>query len=327
MTKTKPSREDIAELLKARYNLNDIQATTVLETAYALSEQRDKANDFALAHYLNERAIALFSLVANHNNTPDTTAINRSYILITDILKRLYARNSELEGVNMHICWKAFDRLEYIHNDLWEYTNDSSGDYGQSHNAQVNRLCIINGKEKPDIAPDIKKILDEASKNVNAFIDELEDEEEPQVYDGKIIPAYTVGYKDDGTILVNGVLKLKKVQAGQASDMIMSQSFQHDGQPEPFKPTIATKRQLTTIIGDMGFDKTLRAIFFPTISKDKGVVFRSSLTRAEADEQHIDTKQLDKKLKQLGAETENEPDRPIDLSEIPFWFERLLNSK
>ena len=125
-------------------------------------------------------------------------------------------------------------------------------------------------------------------------------------------------YKDDGTILINGVLKLKKAQAGQASDIIMSQSFKHDSQEGPFKPVLATKRPLTTIIGDMGFDKTLRAIFFPIISKDKGIVFRSHLTRDGADAQHINTKQLDNKLKKLGAVTENEPDRPIDLSEIPF---------
>lgn len=315
---TKPSREDIAILLKERYKLNDIQVTNVLEYAYGLSEQRDRANDFALAHYLNERAISLFSLVADHSNAPDTTAINRSYILITDLLKKLYTRNKELEAVQEHICWKVFDRLEYIHNDLWEYTNDSRSDYGQSHNAQVNRLCIINGKEKPDIAPDVKKVVDEAISNGKAFYEELEDEEKPLPYDGKFIPSYKLDYKDDGTILVNGVLRLKKTQAGQASDMVMSQSLKHNGQVEPFKPTVATKRQLTTIIGDMGFDKTLRAIFFPIISKDKGIVFRSSLTRDEADAQHIDTKQLDKKLKQLGAVTENEPDRPIDLSEIPF---------
>lgn len=41
------SREDIAKLLKERYRLNDIQITNVLEYAYGLSEQRDKANDFA----------------------------------------------------------------------------------------------------------------------------------------------------------------------------------------------------------------------------------------------------------------------------------------
>lgn len=86
---TKPSREDIAKLLKERYKLNYIQVTGVLEYAYGLSEQRDRANDFALAYYLNERAIGLFSLVADHRDTPDTSAINRSYILITDILKKL----------------------------------------------------------------------------------------------------------------------------------------------------------------------------------------------------------------------------------------------
>lgn len=116
---TKLSLEDITKLLKERYKLNDIQITNVLEYAYGLSEQRDRENDFTLAYCLNERAIGLFSLVADHNNTQDTAAINRSYILITDILKKLYARNKELEVIQEHIYWKAFDRLEYIQNDLW----------------------------------------------------------------------------------------------------------------------------------------------------------------------------------------------------------------
>lgn len=306
MTKTKPSREDIAKLLKARYGLNDIQVTTVLETAYSLSGQRDKANDFALAHYLNERAMAIFRLALDHRNSlPDITNVNRSYVLIVDVLNKIYARNPELKNIEDVICWQAFDVVDYMDSqDLWEFGN-SVGNDGLLHNSKVNRLCISNGIERPNIAPDIKKILDEASKNVNAFIDELDDKEDEDENEFDIIPAYSLTYKDDGTILVNDVLKLKKVQAGQASDMILSQSFHHDGQLEPFKPNIATKRQLTTIIGDMGFDKTLRAIFFPIISKDKGIVFRSSLSRAEADEQHIDTKQLDKRLKKLGANTES----------------------
>ena len=310
-------REDIAKLIKERYKLNDIQVANVLEYAYSLSEQRDKANDFALAHYLNERIIALFSLVADHRNTPEVIGINRSYILIVSELKKLYERNPELKQINEHICWKTFDRLEHIQDDLWEYTAYTSSDYGQSHNAQVNRLCILNDKETPDLAPDIKKVVNKAIANSKAFYAELENVE-PATYDGKFIPNYMLTYKDDGTILINGVLKLKKTQAGQASDIIMSQSFKHDGQKGPFKPVLATKRPLTTIIGDMGFDKTLRAIFFPTISKDKGIVFRSHLIRYRADAQHINTKQLDNKLKKLGAVTENEPDLPIDLSEIPF---------
>jgi hypothetical protein len=310
-------REEIAELLKKRYKLSDIQVTNVLEFAYSLSEARSKPNDFAIAHYLNNLAIGMFEMVADHSNTPDTTAINRSYILIVYELKKLYERNIELKSINEGICWKSFDRLEYIHNDLGEYSYFTNGEHGYEHNAQVNRLCIINGKEAPDFSPELKKLINEAEVNGKAFYSELEEEDSP-VPDGRFIPSYILTYDDNGVILVNGVLKLKKTQAGQASDMIMSQSFQYDLQKEPFKPTLATKRQLTTIIGDMGFDKTLRALFFPTISKDKGIVFRSHITRAMADSLHIDTTQLDKKLKKLGAATENEPDRPIALSEIPF---------
>jgi hypothetical protein len=312
------SREDIAKLLKDRYKLDDIQATNVLEYAYTLSEARSKPNDFALAHLLNNLALGLFEMVTSNKNTPDTKAINRSYVLITNELKRIYNRNTELSEISEHICWHTFDAIDYIDSQtLWEYSN-SDGDFGQGHNSKVNRLCIINGKETPELSPELKKIVQEAEANGKAFYAELEDEDDLDSHDGKFIPAYTLAYKDDGTILVNGVLKLKKVQAGQASDIILSQSFRHDGQSVPFKPELATKRPLTTIIGDMGFDTTLRAIFFPTISKDKGIVFRSRLTRLKADAQHIDTKLLDRKLKSLGAETEKDPERPIDLSEIPF---------
>lgn len=311
-----PTREEVAKLIKDRYKLNDIQAANVLEYAFGLSEARSKPNDFAVAHYLNNLAIGLFEMVVDHNNLPDITAVNRSYILISNELKRLYGRNPELEAITESICWKAFDRLEHIENGFWDWKQYNENDYGISHNAEVNTLCIINGKETPEFSPELKKIVEEAEANGKAFYAEL-DEDEPE-YDGKVIPEYTLTYDDNGVILVNGVLKLKKAQTGQASDMILSQSFQHDGQTEPFKPNLATKRQLTTIIGDMGFDPTLRAIFFPTINKNKGIVFRSHLTRAEADAQHIDTTKLDRKLKKLGAETENEADRPIDLSQIPF---------
>lgn len=110
----KPDREEIAKLLKARYELNDIQTDDVLEYAYSLSQLRSKPNDFAIAHYLNNLAIGLFEMVVDHNNLPDTKAVNRSYILISNELKRLYARNPELQAIKESICWQAFDRLEHI---------------------------------------------------------------------------------------------------------------------------------------------------------------------------------------------------------------------
>lgn len=279
------SEQDIlvTEYMK-RYGLDETSAKYLLDRTKALaktlSDPDRKPNDFALAKYLNERVIAIFSLATDQQNNADIAGINRSYILMANELKKLYARNPELNKISEPICWKDYDRVEYIHDSLWEYRDSVNNDFGNSHNAQVNRLCIINNKEMPSFTSEIKKIVNEADKNVNAYLAELEDDE-PQVNDGRFIPAYSLTYKDDGTILVNGVLKLKKTQAGQASDMIMSQAFQHDGQAQPFKPTIATKRQLTTIIGDMGFDVTLRALFFPTINKHKGIVFRSSITRDE----------------------------------------------
>jgi hypothetical protein len=314
-------QDNFVSAFMERYGLDETSAKYLLDRTKALaktlSDPDRKPNDFALAKYLNERVVAIFSLATDQQNNADIAGINRSYILMVNELKKLYARNPELNKISEPICWKDYDRVEYIHDSLWDYRDSVNNDFGNSHNAQVNRLCIINNKELPNFTPELKKIVNEADKNVNAYLAELE-EDEPRVNDGRFIPAYTLTYKDDGTILVNGVLRLKKTQAGQASDMIMSQAFQHDGQAEPFKPTIATKRQLTTIIGDMGFDVTLRALFFPTINKHKGIVFRSSITRDEADEQHIDTTQLDIKLKKAGAATERTPDEPINLDDIPF---------
>lgn len=316
MKKMKPSREDIAELLKARYTLTDIQIDNVLEFAYSISQARSKPNDFALAHYLNEQAIALFSLVVSYPNAPDTAAINRSYILITDKLKWLYDHNPELENINMHICWKSFDRLEHIRNDLWEYLNNDDGDYGQSHNAQVNRLCILNDKETPDVAPNIKRIVDEAITNRKAFLATIKDDDEPAVAEKRnwLIEQYAIEHRPDGTIVINDVLKLKKTQAGSAPERLMEQAMQK--QNTLFKPDLGrTTRNISTIISSMGFDKTLRAIFFPTVNQSKGIIFRKSVNHATLNNERIDTYELDTALEKLGAHVVQ---KPIDLSEIPF---------
>lgn len=314
-------RDNLVTAFMNRYELDEASAKYVLERAEtlakSLNEPDRKPNDFALAHYLNERVIALFSLVANHNNTPDTSAINRSYILLVNELKKLYARNSELQRINEHICWHTFDRIEYIHNDLWEYTNDTNSDYGQSHNAQVNRLCISNGKETPEFAPEIKKIVDEASKSVTAFLEELEDDTPPVKRDW-FIPEYTFTFATDGSLLVNGVrnvLKVKKTQAGSASAKLLEQATAKPN--ELFKPNLGHNysRSLSVTLSGLGFSGTLRSLFFPQVSEYKGFVFRPVISRDEANAEHIDTTKLDDKLKALGAETEQ---KPFDISQIPF---------
>ncbi|HMS30951.1 MAG TPA: hypothetical protein PJ984_00970 [Candidatus Saccharibacteria bacterium] len=274
-----------------------------------------RANDFAVAKALNERVTTIFDMFARNNTRSlDITAINKSYVLLVNSLKKIYARNDELSAIDRKPIWEYFDIIEGCEHEISDYTNDWNNDTGQSHIARVNKLCIVAGKENPDYTPELKQIVENADKAITAFSAVLE-ENEPEQDNDWTIPEYYLIYKDDGTILINGVMKLRKTQAGQASDMIMSQSLAHDSNKEPFKPELSTNRPLTTIIGDMGFDKTLRAIFFPTISKDKGLAFRSRISREQADAQHIDTKQLDRKLKGLKAEVTY---KGISLNDIPF---------
>ncbi len=80
-----------------------------------------------------------------------------------------------------------------------------------------------------------------------------------------------------------------------------------------FKPELGKMtRNLSTVISSMGFNKELRQLFFPLISKNKGIVFRQNVSRAEADSDLINTYELDTKLERAGANTE------IDLDSIPF---------
>jgi hypothetical protein len=58
------------------------------------------------------------------------------------------------------------------------------------------------------------------------------------------------------------------------------------------------------VLSSAGFTATLRDLFFPTVSKSKGIVFRDTVTRKQADDENIDTIELDLKLKELGASIE-----------------------
>ncbi len=313
-------QDNLVTVFMNRFGLDKASAKYVVQRAEtlakSLNEPDRKPNDYALAKYLNERVIAIFALVADQRNTPDTTAINRSYVLLVNELKKLYARNPELQKLSQHICWQAFDHVEYIHNDLWEYTNNSNNDYGQSHNAEVNRLCISSGKETPDFTPEIKKIVDEANKSVTAFLAEL-DEDEPTQYKDWFIPQYTFTYGTDGSMLVNGikgVMKVKKTQAGSASARLLEQATAKPN--ELFKPNLGNySRNLSTTLSGIGFSGTLRDLFFPQVSEDRGLLYRPVVSRADADAQHIDTAKLDDKLKKLGAEVEQ---KGITLDDIPF---------
>ncbi len=170
--------------------------------SYQMSENTDTANDYALAKLLNEREIKIFSLLADHGNLPDTSDVNRSYVLLAEELKEIYARQPELKKVGWPICWQVMSNLELFHENIgeyktlaWEYVN-SGADYGQEHNASVITLCIKANASKPVIPPRIELLLSEAESNINAFQYELDKMNAKLWIEGFTIPVVTIGEKN-----------------------------------------------------------------------------------------------------------------------------------
>lgn len=149
---------------------------SVILYAQSLNMSGRKANDYALAKELNKRASEIIGIVADayqHNShfvqSIDVSSINNSYVLLANQLKIFYTRNKELTDISPTPAWKHIDVVEgaewYINECIYQNQNDA----GQSHNAQVNKLCIIAGLETPEYRPEVKKIVDEADKDITAY--------------------------------------------------------------------------------------------------------------------------------------------------------------
>lgn len=164
-----------------------------------MSENTDTANDYALAKLLNEREIRIFSLLADHRDIPDTTDVNRSYVLLAEELKEIYARQPELQKIGQPICWQVMNNLELFHANIGEYKTlafeytQSGADYGEEHNASVTTLCIKANATKPVISPHIEKLLTEAESNIDAFQYELDKMNAKLTIEGFSIPVVTIG--------------------------------------------------------------------------------------------------------------------------------------
>ena len=289
------------------------QAQSLLDTL--------RANDFAVAKALNERAVKIIDKIASAYQSSGFEAIgistgqlNKSYVLLVNELEKMYSRNKELDDISEKPAWKYFDIIEGSEWNINEYIYQNQNDAGQSHIAQVNRLCIITGTETPKFTEKVKTIIDEADEAISTYktlLDEQKRISRTSEQRKWFISEYKVTYGLDGTILVNDVLKLKKVHAGSAPDRLMEQATR---QPNTvFKPDLGqTTRNLSTTLSSMGFSGTLRSLFFPSVSKDKGILYRPVVSSKVVEAERIDTAELDTKLKELGADTEH---KPVD---IPF---------
>lgn len=166
-----------------------------------MSENTDNSNDYALARVLNERVITIFKLMDNERDLPDYSALNRSYVLLREELKQIYARQPELQNAGGSICWKVMQNIELFHENIGEYKSlafdysQSGADYGDEHNTNVNMLCIKANIDKPVIPPHIKKLLTEAELNLKDFQFNLDKMNAKLSIDGFSIPVVTIGEK------------------------------------------------------------------------------------------------------------------------------------
>lgn len=274
------------------------------------ADKSSQANDYAVAKALNNlvNGIMAFMYVAGaHDLSKDhqLEEINRSYILVAHELEKIYARNPELQAIKPDPIWRRFDVLKHSNWDIQDYIDDT-GDTGHVHTLRVERLCIIAGVDNPNFTPEQRKLVETADAITREFGKKLvgaSEEISANIDNDWQIPYYSLTYELDGTVLINGVLKLKKAHAGSSTERLLEQALKSPN--ELFKPDIGqTSRNLSTILSSAGFIKEFRQLFFPTISTSKGIVFRPIVSRKQADDEVIDTTELDTKLKALGAETE-----------------------
>lgn len=266
-------------------------------------------NDYAVAKVLNDlvRRMVWKIVVADALDFDEDFKIkelNRAYILLSHELEKLYAHNSELDSITPRPLWKDFEVLEtsswYLVN---EYLENSENDMGEAHIARIERLCIISGKEVPDLSPEQEELIDYVEKALRDYDHAVAYGYIERQEKNWQIPEYTLTFKFDGTILVNDVLKLKKVHASSTTERLLDQAIKNSN--KLFKPDIGqTSRNISTVLSGAGFTEELRALFFPIASKSRGVFFRPTVTRKQADEDNIDTSKLDHKLNELGAKTE-----------------------
>jgi len=278
-----------------------------------MSQENDNVNDYAAAKALNDsvNGIIILIAIADASGLPEDYEINelnRAYILLTTELQKLYDRNSKLATIEPKPIWYLFDVIKTSTWEINEHLNNPDNDFGNAHNARVEKLCIISGLETPNFSHEQKKIVDYAEKIIKDYakiLDDVNRENRAKKENDWHIPEYTIAYKPNGIISINNVLQLKKAHAGSATERLMEEALKNPN--TLFKPDLRqTSRNLSTIVSGAGFSKVLRDLFFPTVSNDKGIVFRSTVTRDQADADKIDTTKLDLKLKKLGATTEPE---------------------
>lgn len=286
-----------------------------------------KLYDYAVAKALNESVNSIFSIIGHYQiigplEEFDREELNRAYILLVNELEELYDHNPKLADIKPEPVWRHFEIIKDKMLAVQKYLEEH--DTGHDHIIRIEKLCIISGQETPVFSAKQQKFVDN-TKIISAKYNKLlvrevekiianssdeEKEEDPRNRRFWCVEKYTVIYKPDGTILVNNVLKLKKIHAGSTGERLLEQAVKNPN--TLFKPNLGqTARNISTVLSSAGFSPTLRELFFPIVNDDKGVIFRPVVTRDEAIADRIDTYELDSLLYESGAEIAVRPDQEL----------------
>lgn len=258
---------------------------------------------------------------------------NRPYILLVHELDVIYSRNEPLAKLNEHpntrAIWNNFDAIEGNTHLLLEFGKDFKYIVDMNnHSAQVERLAIIAGQEEAILTPELEKLIEEADiagAMVALHAQKIRPKSKTSSRGARYIPSYKLEYKDDGSIVVNEVLILKKTQNGSAPRKLMEQAVKHPY--EPFKPELGQlSRSLSSVLNDIGITGTLKKLFFPTANKDE-VLLRPIVDRSRAEDEQLKLDELDKQLKELGAFTRSITDNEISDEPMSKEEEELFNSE
>jgi len=271
--------------------------------------QSTNDSDYAVARVLNTLALTIVASVraAEEMNLPEDYEIdelNRAYVLLVHELGTLYSQNPKLAETKPEAFWKQYDVLKSASGKIIDRLDDPVNDKGQAHLRKLDKLCIIADREIPELSPEQIKLMEyvlEAVKKYRHSLDDARLERNAEIEESWYIPKYWLDYKPDGTILINDVLILKKTHIDSTIDKLLEQSIKN--QNTLFTPVLGrTARNLSTVLSSAGFTPTLRRLFFPTVDKTKGVLFRPIVSSAQAIKEGIDTTRLDLMLKVLDAD-------------------------
>lgn len=275
-------------------------------------------NDYPLAKLLNTVLLQIVQLVREIEalDLPEDYdwklgELNRAYVLLVNELEELYKHEPKLAEIEPKPFWAKYNILAPYYWEILRYLDEPTEKKGLAHINQLDRLCIIAKSDKPELSPENLKLLQEALKAIKDYkavlktaeSDKEEIDDEFYNDDAWYIPEYFVSY-NNGEIVINNTLYLKKTHIGSTIDQLLEQAFKSPN--TLFMPKLpATARNLSTVLSSAGFVPVLRQLFFPTLSKTKGVLFRPTVTFEQAQKDNIDTTKLDLVLEKLDPNIKN----------------------